>query len=193
MMQKIGVFLSARTNIDAVYKTAADEVGEWIGKTGRTLVYGGSRAGLMEVIAAATKRNGGKVYGVVPQIITQRHLESELIDVCFPCADLTDRKSIMMQESDVLLALPGGIGTLDELFTVLGVSAIGIQGQRPLVLYNVAGCWDKLIALLEDLCQKGFITRTFDEVVSVATNVEELERVITKLEDSWQAVIGCKL
>ena len=192
-MQKIGVFLSARNNLDPAYKTAADEVGEWIGKTGRTLVYGGSRAGLMEVIAAATKRNGGKVYGVVPQIITQRHLESELIDFCFPCADLTDRKSIMMQESDVLLALPGGIGTLDELFTVLGVSAIGIQGQRPLVLYNVAGCWDHLITLLKDLCEKGFITRKFEEVVSVATTVDELARVITDLENSWQAVIGCKL
>lgn len=192
-MQKIGVFLSARTNIDAVYKTAADEVGEWIGKTARTLVYGGSRAGLMEVIAAATKRSGGKVYGVVPQIITQRNLESDLIDVCFPCADLTDRKSIMMQESDVLLALPGGIGTLDELFTVLGVSAIGIQGQRPLVLYNAAGCWEHLITLLKGLCEKGFITRTFEEVVSVAANVEELDRVITDLENSWQPTIGCKL
>lgn len=192
-MQKIGVFLSARNNLDPAYKTAADEVGEWIGRTGRTLVYGGSRAGLMEVIAAATKRCGGKVYGVVPQIIMQRNLESELIDVCFPCADLTDRKSIMMQESDVLLALPGGIGTLDELFTVLGVSAIGIQGQRPLVLYNVAGCWDYLIALLKDLCEKGFITRQFEEVVSVAATVEELDRVITDLENSWQPTIGCKL
>lgn len=175
---KIGVFLSAREGLDEKYVAAAREVGAWIGRTGRTLVYGGSRAGLMEEIAQAAKRCGAQVYGVVPEIVTKRGLESSCIDVCFPCVDLADRKAIMMRESDVLLALPGGIGTLDELFTVLGVAAIGLEGQRRLVLYNAAGCWDTLIALLKELCSEGFIARSFEDIVSAASSVDELEAML---------------
>ena len=177
-MQKIGVFLSARDGLADVYVQAAREVGKWIGSTGRTLVYGGSACGLMEVLATEVKRAGGKVWGVVPRVITERGLESRCIDVCFPCEELADRKMILNRESDILVALPGGIGTLDELFTVLGEAAIGMPGAKTLVLYNAGGCWDGLIGALNDLHARGFLRDNFRDRLKVVRSVEELNVLI---------------
>ena len=130
--QKIGVYLSSKADLPESYTEAAQKVGELIGRTGRTLVYGGARKGLMETLAQSVKANGGRVFGMVPDIIVARGLESEAVDVTFRCVDLTDRKAMMNRESDVLVALPGGIGTLDEVFTVLANSAIGIE-RKPVI------------------------------------------------------------
>ena len=83
MYQKIGVYLSAREDLPASFTRAAREVGELIGSTGRTLVYGGARKGLMEVLAKSVKDSGGRVYGMVPDILVERDLVSDLIDVTF--------------------------------------------------------------------------------------------------------------
>ena len=175
--RKIGVYLSSKDNLPESYVKAAREVGELIGRTGRTLVYGGARKGLMEVLAQNVKLHGGRVYGMVPDIIVERGLESEAVDVTFRCAALSDRKDMMNRESDVLVALPGGIGTLDEVFTVLANTGIGICRQ-PLVFYNVDGCWNALLAALDDLFRQGLISGKPDDYYLVATNIEELERLL---------------
>ena len=104
--QKIGVYLSSKADLPESYTEAAQKVGELIGRTGRTLVYGGARKGLMETLAQSVKANGGRVFGMVPDIIVARGLESEAVDVTFRCVDSTDRKAMMNRESDVLVALP---------------------------------------------------------------------------------------
>ena len=175
--RKIGVYLSSKDNLPESDVKAAREVGELIGRTGRTLVYGGARKGLMEVLAQNVKLHGGRVYGMVPDIIVERGLESEAVDVTFRCAALSDRKDMMNRESDVLVALPGGIGTLDEVFTVLANTGIGIRRQ-PLVFYNVDGCWNALLAALDDLFRQGLISGKPDDYYLVAANIEELERLL---------------
>ena len=175
--RKIGVYLSSKDNLPESYVKAAREVGELIGRTGRTLVYGGARKGLMEVLAQNVKLHGGRVYGMVPDIIVERGLESEAVDVTFRCAALSDRKDMMNRESDVLVALPGGIGTLDEVFTVLANTGIGICRQ-PLVFYNVDGCWNALLAALDDLFRQGLISGKPDDYYLVAATIEELERLL---------------
>ena len=175
--QKVGVYLSSKDNLPESYVRAAREVGELIGRTGRTLVYGGARKGLMEVLAQSVKQHGGRVFGMVPDVIVERGLESEAIDVTFRCADLSDRKDMMNRESDVLVALPGGIGTLDEVFTVLANTGIGIRRQ-PLVFFNVDGCWNALLAALDDLFRQGLISGKPDDYYLVAANIEELERLL---------------
>ena len=175
--RKIGVYLSSKDNLPESYFRAAREVGELIGRTGRTLVYGGARKGLMEVLAQNVKLHGGRVYGMVPDIIVERGLESEAVDVTFRCAGLSDRKDMMNRESDVLVALPGGIGTLDEVFTVLANTGIGIRRQ-PLVFFNVDGCWNALLAALDDLFRQGLISGKPDDYYLVAANIEDLERLL---------------
>ena len=175
--QKVGVYLSSKDNLPESYVRAAREVGELIGRTGRTLVYGGARKGLMEVLAQSVKQHGGRVFGMVPDVIVERGLESEAIDVTFRCADLSDRKDMMNRESDVLVALPGGIGTLDEVFTVLANTGIGIRRQ-PLVFYNVDGCWNALLAALDDLFRQGLISGRPEDFYQVASNIDELEQLL---------------
>ena len=175
--QKVGVYLSSKDNLSESYVRAAREVGELIGRTGRTLVYGGARKGLMEVLAQSVKQHGGRVFGMVPDVIVERSLESEAIDVTFRCAPLSDRKDMMNRESDVLLALPGGIGTLDEVFTVLANTCIGIRRQ-PLVFFNVDGCWNALLAALDDLFRQGLISGRPEDFYQVASNIDELEQLL---------------
>lgn len=175
--QKVGVYLSSKDNLPESYVRAAREVGELIGRTGRTLVYGGARKGLMEVLAQSVKQHGGRVFGMVPDVIVERDLESEAIDVTFRCADLSDRKDMMNRESDLLVALPGGIGTLDEAFTVLANNCIGIRRQ-PFVFYNVEGCWDALLAALRDLFDQGLIDGRPADYYSVANDIAELEALM---------------
>lgn len=176
-MQKIGVFLSSKSDLPESYVQAAREVGALIGRTGRTLVYGGARKGLMEVLAQSVKANGGRVYGMVPDIIVDRGLVSDTLDVTFRCVDLSDRKATMNRESEVLVALPGGIGTLDEVFTVMANAVIGISRQ-PVVFYNVDGCWDAVLAALTNLFEQGLVSGEPADYYSVATNIAELEALL---------------
>lgn len=178
-MNRIGVFLSSRGDVPATYRQAAEDIGRWIGATGRTLVYGGAHKGLMEIMARQVKGNGGRVVGVVPQILTDRKLESDCIDVAFYCADLNDRKAILMRESDILVALPGGIGTLDEIFTVLAAAAIGTERKR-VVLYNVDGCWDTLLRLLDELHAKGLSAAPASGTVETASTPGELHTLLSR-------------
>lgn len=176
MQNRIGVFLSSRLDLDAAYIQATKDVGAWIGQRGLTLCYGGSRSGLMEVLATEVKASGGRCLGVVPQIIRERNLVSDHLDIEFPCVDLNDRKAILLREADVFLALPGGIGTLDEVFTLLGNLTIGIEHRKQMILYNVKGCWDALLALLSDNVQRGFAKHSVDELVTIVSSIEELEQ-----------------
>lgn len=176
-MQKIGVYLSSKENLPESYVQAAREVGELIGRTGRILIYGGARKGLMEVLAQSVKQHGGRVYGMVPEIIEKRGLVSDAIDVTFRCVDLSDRKMMMNRESDVLVALPGGIGTLDEVFTVMANAVIGIRHQ-PVVFYDVDGCWDALLAALDNLFEQGLVSGSPSDYYSVAHNIQELASLI---------------
>lgn len=171
--RRIGVFLSSRSALPESYHRAARETGDWIGRTGRTLVYGGARKGLMEELALHTRAAGGRVYGVVPQILTERGLVSECIDVVFHCTDLNDRKTVLMRESDVLVVLLGGIGTVDELFSILATGTIGLE-NKPVVLFNADGCWDSLLALLDDLQHRGLADAGFRSQLRCVKNIQEL-------------------
>ncbi len=177
---KIGVFLSAKDNLPASYRKAAEEVGALIGEQGHTLVYGGSKCGLMEVLAQSVKAHGGRIYGMVPDILVQRGWVSDTIDVTFRCVDLNDRKMMMNRESNVLIALPGGIGTLDEVFTVMANTGIGIKHQ-PVIFYNVDGCWQPLLAALDALFTQGLITGQPANYYAVASNLDELRTELARL------------
>ncbi len=173
MSKKIGVFLSARIDLPESWIDGTRRFGERLGRDGHTLVYGGARKGLMEVLAQSVRQGGGRVYGVVPQIIFDRDLVSDCLDVTIRCADLNDRKAILMRESDVLVVLPGGIGTLDELFTVLGANTIG-TGFKPVILLNLDGCWDTLVRLLDELAEMKLAHSLAACGLQVANSVDEL-------------------
>ncbi|MBO7193412.1 MAG: TIGR00730 family Rossman fold protein [Bacteroidaceae bacterium] len=176
-MKSIAVFCAASENIAPGYFEAAAEVGAMLGRLGATLVYGGARFGLMEATARAAKQAGARIVGVVPDILVERGRVSMLLDEQVNCRNLSERKDIMLERSDILVALPGGVGTLDEIFHVMAAATIGYHTKR-VVLYNVNGFWDSLVATLDEMLQAGFIRGEFERYFSVANGVAELEGLL---------------
>lgn len=174
----ICVFCSASGTLPPEYYEAARQLGRWIALNRHTLVFGGCRLGLMEAVASAARAAGGRTIGVVSRIVEEGGRESDNVDTRILCESLDDRKAIMVQRSDVFVALPGGIGTLDEVFTVLASASIGYHAKR-VVLYNVDGFWDSLLAMLGDLRGRGVIRRGFDDTMCVADSMEQLEQCLS--------------
>ena len=175
----IGVFCSANDNIDKAYFDKARELGEWMGRNGHTLVFGGCDMGLMEHVARACHDAGGRTIGVVPSIIEEHGHVSNYADVQIPCDNLSDRKELMLAQSDVSIALPGGVGTLDEIFSVVAAHSIGYH-QQQVILYNINGFWDSLVALLDDLTAKGVIRGDYHQQIKVAHSLEELQQFVER-------------
>ncbi len=170
---KICVFCSANSAIDPDFFTATEELGRWAGESGHTIVFGGCDMGLMEHIGRTARNHGATTVGVVPTKVEERGRTSAHIDVHIPCDNLSDRKDLMVAQSDVFIALPGGIGTLDEIFTVAAAGTIGYHSKR-VILYNIKGFWNSLIALLDDLQNRGMVRGDWRNRILVAGNLEEI-------------------
>ena len=177
IMENVAIFCAASENIAPGYFEAAAEVGAMLGRLGKTMVYGGARFGLMEATAKAAKAAGARIVGVVPDILVERDRVSRLLDEQVGCSNLSERKDIMLERSDVLVALPGGVGTLDEIFHVLAAATIGYHTKR-VVLYNVNGFWNALLAAVDEMSQAGFVRGEMEKYLVVADNIAQLEDLI---------------
>ena len=175
---KICVFCSANQQIDPEFFTMTEELGAWAAKNGHSIVYGGVNQGLMECLGKATKEAGGRTIGMIPMIVEKSGRMSDYVDIEIPCDNLTDRKQLMMDQSDAFIALPGGIGTMDEVFTVAASATIGYH-DKPLILYNMKGFWNPLIAFLEDLKAKGMIRGDWRDIIKTADSIEEISQIIS--------------
>lgn len=171
---KICVFCSANEKIDPDFFRETEALGTWAAKNGHSIVFGGHDAGLMHHVSKATHEAGGLVIGVVPRVIERMGKLSPYLDVHIPTEDLTDRKQLMMDQSDVFIALPGGIGTLDEVFTVAASATIGYH-HKPVILYNMKGFWNQLIALMDDLQARGMIRGDWHQYIKVANSLDDIK------------------
>ena len=176
-MEKIGIFCSACEQISSRYFECTRELGTWMAAEGKTLVYGGADMGLMECICRSVKEGGGQVMGVVPTKLEEKGRVSDRLDVTFHTVNLSDRKDVILRESDILVALPGGVGTLDEVFHVVAAATIGYHSKR-VVLYNIDGFWDGLLAVLNQMETQGFIRRPLDNFLSIANTFDELKDIL---------------
>ena len=171
------IFCSANQLIDPDFFRMTEELGQWATREGHTIVYGGVNQGLMECVGKAAHEAGGRTIGVIPRIVEKSGRISDYVDIEMLCDNLSDRKQMMEDQSDVFVALPGGIGTIDELFTIAAAHTIGYHNKL-VVLYNMKGFWDSLIAMLDDLQQKGMVRGNWHDYIAVANNLEELSRII---------------
>ena len=146
----IAVFCSSSEGLKPEFTAAAAELGEWIGRNSHTLVYGGSDKGLMRECARAVKANGGRIISVAPSFVVENGLLNPESDENVSVSSLAERKSKMMQLADVFVALPGGIGTLDEIFSIAACNVVGECG-KPILLMNLEGIYDDLRNLLAKL------------------------------------------
>ncbi len=176
---KIAVFCSANRNIDPDFFAMTEELGKWMGENGHDVVFGGCNMGLMDCIGKAVKAHGGRAIGVVPSLVEKGGRTFDDLDVEIPCDNLSDRKDLLLAQSDIVVALPGGIGTLDEIFTVAASHTIGYH-HKMVILYNMKGFWNSTIALLNDMQQKGMIRGEWHDYIDVANDFEELKEKIEK-------------
>ena len=174
---KICIFCSANQQIDPDFFRITEELGQWATREGHTIVFGGVNQGLMECVAKAAHEAGGRTIGVIPRIVEKSGRISDYVDIEMLCDNLSDRKQMMEDQSDVFVALPGGIGTIDELFTIAAAHTIGYHNKL-VILYNMKGFWDSLIYMLDDLQQKGMVRGNWRDYIAVANNLEELARII---------------
>jgi len=149
------VFCGARNGSHARHLEAARDLGRRLAPRGITLVYGGSSTGLMGALADAVLEAGGKVVGIMPEGLVEEQAHAGLSELILT-PDMATRKAAMAQRSDAFLALPGGFGTLDELFEMLTWSQLGLQ-DKPVGLLNSDGFWDGLLAFLERAKADGLI------------------------------------
>lgn len=173
----ICIFCSANNNINPAFFEAARQIGQRLGRGGHTLVFGGCNMGLMGALAQATQQSGGRTLGVVPSIIEKGGRQWPDLDVTIPCDNLSDRKDLLISHADAIVAMPGGVGTLDEIFTVLAASSIGYHHKR-VVLLNLDGFWQKLISMLDDMQQRGVLREGFFSTIAVANSVDEMAAMI---------------
>jgi hypothetical protein len=154
---RIAVYLGSGFGKDPMYADAVSALGHHIGQQGMELVYGGSRNGLMGVLASAVKESGGQVTGVEPEFFVNQDFDMPGLDHMIVVKDMSERKARMIGLADAFIAFPGGIGTLDEISEVIVLNALG-QIRKPYVLYDLHGYYRSLREQLLHMLQEGFLT-----------------------------------
>ena len=181
-IRAITVYCSSSSAIATPYLRAGAELGAAIARAGWTLVYGGNRIGLMGVVADAARAAGGNVVGITPQLMLDHGIGDDRCDELVVTSGMRERKALLEQRGDAFVALPGGLGTFEELFEVLVGRLLGYH-DKPIVLLNVAGYYDPLIAMIEHGIEQRFIKPKAREAYFVADSVET---AMTYLRD-WSA------
>jgi len=183
---KVAIFCSANNNLPDKYFRCAEELAAWLVRGGNDIVFGGTQAGLMGCIADTVKSLrkkdavAGRLIGVVPRIVEEGGRSVSDMDVEIPCENLSDRKDIMINHSDICIALPGGIGTLDEIFTVASAASIGYH-HKQVIMYNIDGFWNSFTAMLDDLSLKGVIRGPWQQHFIVCDTFEEVQNTLNQI------------
>ena len=152
----ICVYCGSRPGERLEFSKAAEAVGQWIGAHRGQLVYGGGRTGLMGTVAEATRNAGGRVVGIIPKALVDKELANRQSDELHVVDTMHERKAIMGERADAFLALPGGIGTFEELFEIWTWRQLGYH-DKPVGILNVDGYYDALLAFLAHSVREGFM------------------------------------
>ena len=155
-MKSVCVFCGSSAGSRESYKVAARKLGRLLAERGITLVYGGSNVGLMAIIADEALSHGGQVIGVMPDSLIEKEVAHPGLTEFVRCDSMSERKDVMMNMSDGFIAMPGGIGTLDELFEVMSWNQLGLM-KKPMALLNTDHYWDQLLSFLDHTVQEQFV------------------------------------
>lgn len=175
----ITVYLGANEGNDPALGRAVHELGQWIGGNGHTLVYGGSKTGLMGEIAKSVLDAGGNVTGVEPQFFMDEGCQYDGLTELIVTKDMAERKTKMIQLGDAFIAFPGGTGTLEEIAEVMSKVSLK-QLDAPCILYNLNGYYDDLRALLGHMIEKGLSSPERQEGIYFAEDLAQIRAILEK-------------
>jgi uncharacterized protein (TIGR00730 family) len=172
-MKNIAVYCGSSSGFNLAYTQAAQITGEYFAKNDLTLVYGAGSVGLMGIIANNILANGGQVIGVIPQFLMDLEVGHKGLTELHITENMHERKMKMCALADGFIALPGGFGTLDELFEILTWSQLGLH-QSPIGVLNTNGFFDPLLAMIDVMVKEGFLKKENQALIIVDTDVESL-------------------
>ena len=173
----ITVYLGANEGKDPALKAAVRELGTWIGENQHTLIYGGSKSGLMGDLAESTLLAGGRVIGVEPQFFIDMGFEYDAITQLIVTRDMSDRKAKMIELGDAFIAFPGGTGTLEEISEIMSKVALG-HLSAPCIIYNLNGYYNSLRALLDHMTQMGLSSEEKQQGIYFADDLSDIVRIL---------------
>lgn len=173
----ITVYLGANKGNDDSLERAAKELGQWIGESGNALVYGGSKTGLMGILAESAVESGGKVTGVEPEMFIQSEVQYDGVTELIVTKDFPERKRKMIELGNAFIAFPGGTGTLEEIAEVMSQIALQ-QLDAPCILYNLNGYYDGLKALLFHMIEMGLSTEERQKQIYFAENLADIKAIL---------------
>jgi len=173
----ICVYCGSGFGTDPAFKDAAQELGKAIAEAGARLVYGGGNVGLMGAVAESVKHHGGPVTGIIPRFLKDREIMFEDADENIVVDDMHTRKRLMFEKSDAFVALPGGVGTLEEVVEQLTWAQLG-RHTKPIILADIKGFWRPLITLVAHMRNYEFIRAGLEVNYAVAEHARDIVPII---------------
>ena len=186
-IMNITVYLGANEGNDPALRKSVRELGHWIGSGGNSLVYGGSKTGLMGEIAQSVLDAGGKVTGVEPQFFMDEGFQYDGLTELIVTKDMTERKTKMIELGDAFIAFPGGTGTLEEIAEVMSKVSLK-QLTAPCILYNLNGYYDSLKTLLQQMIAKGLSSEERQQGIYFAENLEQIKQIIEENQEAYEVL-----
>ena len=173
----ITVFLGSREGRDSAIRSALTELAAWIGEAGHTLIYGGSRIGLMGVLAETAKAHSARVIGIEPRFFVEACVQFDGADELIVTEGMADRKDKLIRMADAVVAFPGGMGTLEELSQALSMVNLGHAAPKCIV-YNVNGYYDSLRAMIDRMVDDGFYPAERRDDIAFADSLDALRAAL---------------
>lgn len=185
---KVCVFCGSSMGNDPRYQEAAAQLGEVLAQNDCTLYYGGANVGLMKIIADKMLEKGKRVVGIIPKLITDMEIAHEGVTEMIEVDSMSERKLMLINESDAFIAMPGGFGTLDELFEITVLNQLRIT-DKPVALYNTLNYYDSMMQFIDHAVSQGFIRKEHRDNIIVSDNPETLFKELSRHKsidiDQW--------
>jgi len=172
-MKKIVVFCGSSLGFNPIYKNAAVELGNYFANNDITLIYGGGKIGMMGVLSETILKKGGNLIGIIPSLLKKEEVVNKNVSELIITKTMSERKVMMSKLADGYISLPGGFGTLDELFEGLTLGQLHIE-QKPNGILNINGFFDHTVKQLDHMVTEGYLKKENKEMLLVGTNVSEL-------------------
>lgn len=185
-MKRITVFCGSSFGNEAIYKEQATLLGQTLAKHNIELVYGGANVGLMGAVADGVLNEGGKVIGVLPDFLRSKEIAHTGLTELILVESMHERKTKMNDLCDGVIALPGGFGTLDELFEMITWAQLGLH-KKPIAILNINGFYDSLIELLQTMTDKGLLKEANQKMLLVSDDIEDL---LDKMKNYTPPTVG---
>lgn len=172
-MINIGIFCGSANGSDPVYREAASQTGQFLAEKGMGIIYGGGKVGLMGAVADAALAHGGHVTGVIPQSLVEREIAHTGLTHLHVVANMHERKMKMAALSDAFIAMPGGAGTLEEIFEQWTWAQLGLHA-KPCAFHDVNGFYRPLKDMIRQMVEQGFLKKSYEDMLLFSANMTEI-------------------